>query len=181
ANETAARYGLACALVRAKRLGDAEAELAKLRAAGAAGPMFETLAASIRRGLGDPSGAADALGAARGRYPHSRPLLYAQLSALEEAGRAQDTLKLLAEPLRINARDRRLHEKQARAYATLGKRSLQHQTQAEVQFLQGNLPAAIEQLQLARSAGDGDFYQLSVVDARLKELRNLQAQESRGR
>ena len=37
--------------------------------------------------------------------------------------------------------------------------------------LQGSLPAAIEQLQLARGAGDGDFYQLSVVDARLKELR----------
>ena len=39
------------------------------------------------------------------------------------------------------------------------------------------MPAAIEQLQLARRAGDGDFYQLSVVDARLKELRNQHAQE----
>ena len=179
ANESAARYGLACALVRAKRTREAEAELVKLRAAGAAGPMFEALGASIRTALGDASGAADALGAARGRYPHSRPLLYAQLAALEEAGRAQDALSLLVEPLRLSPRDRRLHEKQAKAYAMLGKRSLQHQAQAEVQFLQGNLPAAIEQLQLARTAGDGDFYQLSVVDARLKELRNLQAQESR--
>jgi predicted Zn-dependent protease len=41
------------------------------------------------------------------------------------------------------------------------------------------VPAAIEQLQLARSAGDGDFYQLSVVDARLKELRTAFAQEKR--
>jgi predicted Zn-dependent protease len=39
------------------------------------------------------------------------------------------------------------------------------------------LPAAIEQLTLARSAGDGDFYQLSVVDARLKELRAQYATE----
>ena len=52
-----------------------------------------------------------------------------------------------------------------------------HQAQGEVYALQGALPAAIEQLQLARSAGDGDFYQLSVVDARLKELRAQHAQE----
>ena len=53
------------------------------------------------------------------------------------------------------------------------------QAQAEVYVLQGSLPAAIEQLQLANSAGDGDFYQLSVVDARLKELRALHVQELR--
>jgi alkylation response protein AidB-like acyl-CoA dehydrogenase len=62
---------------------------------------------------------------------------------------------------------------------TVGKRLLQHQSQAEVYVLQGSLPAAIEQLQLARSAGDGDFYQLSVVDARLKELRSQHATEMR--
>jgi predicted Zn-dependent protease len=45
--------------------------------------------------------------------------------------------------------------------------------------LQGSLPAAIEQLQLARSAGDGDFYQLSVVDARLKDLRAQYSLEMR--
>ena len=58
-------------------------------------------------------------------------------------------------------------------------RSLEHQAQAEVYVLQGSLPAAIEQLQLARGAGDGDFYQLSVVDARLKELRAQQVSEGK--
>jgi predicted Zn-dependent protease len=41
------------------------------------------------------------------------------------------------------------------------------------------LPAAIEQLELARRSGDADFYQLSVVDARLKELRARHAQETK--
>ena len=68
-----------------------------------------------------------------------------------------------------------LHELQAKCYAALGKRLLQHQAQAEVYVLQGSLPAAIEQLQLARNAGDGDFYQLSAIDARLKELRSQHA------
>jgi predicted Zn-dependent protease len=47
---------------------------------------------------------------------------------------------------------------------------LQHRAQAEAYVLRGNLPAAIEQLQLAQRAGDGDFYQKSSVEARLKEL-----------
>ena len=36
----------------------------------------------------------------------------------------------------------------------------------------GTLPAAIEQLQLAQQSGQGDFYQLSVVEARLRQLRS---------
>jgi predicted Zn-dependent protease len=56
---------------------------------------------------------------------------------------------------------------------------MHHQAQGEYYALQGSLPAAIEQLQLARSAGDGDFYQLSVLDARLKELRSQHAAESK--
>ena len=86
-------------------------------------------------------------------------------------------MKLLVESLRVHPRDARLYSLQAKTYAALGKRSSQHQAQAEVYALQGSLPAAIEQLQLARNAGDGDFYQLSVVDARLKELRAQHAQE----
>jgi predicted Zn-dependent protease len=62
-----------------------------------------------------------------------------------------------------------------------GKRLLQHQTLAEYQVLQGNLALAVEQLQLAQTAGDGDFYELSVVDARLKQLRAQLAAEMKQR
>ena len=44
-------------------------------------------------------------------------------------------------------------------------------------MLQGSLPAAIEQLELAQKSGDGDFYQLSSVDARLRKLRLQLAEE----
>jgi len=177
ASEAAARYGLTSALLRAGRAKEAQGELARTRAAGAAGPMIETLGARVRLALGDRAGAASQLGEAHARYPHSKPLLYAHAEALQEAGRNQQALTLLGESLRVYPRDARLHQLQAKNYAALGKRSLQHQAQAEVYALQGSLPAAIEQLQLARSAGDGDFYQLSVVDARLKELRAQHAQE----
>ena len=177
ASETAARYGLAAALLRAGRAKEAQAELARARNAGAAGPMVETLAARVRSAAGDRAGAANLLGEAYARYPNSRPLLYAHAEALQEAGRNAQAQSLLGDALRGSPRDVRLHRLQAKNYAALGKRSLQHQSQAEVYALQGSLPAAIEQLQLARSAGDGDFYQLSVVDARLKELRAQYAQD----
>ena len=53
------------------------------------------------------------------------------------------------------------------------------QAQAEAYALQGSLPAAIEQLQLAQKSGDGDFYQLSTVDARLRDLRAQLAQQKK--
>jgi predicted Zn-dependent protease len=177
AAESAARYGLASALLRARRTKEAEAELARARTAGASGPMIETLAARARQAAGDRAGAAALLGEAHKRYPHSRPLLYAHAEALQEAGRHPQAQTLLEESQRLHPRDPKLYQLQAKNYAALGKRLLQHQAQAEVYLLQGSVPAAIEQLQLARSAGDGDFYQLSVVDARLKELRNQHAQD----
>jgi predicted Zn-dependent protease len=177
--ESAARYGLASALLRARRAHEAEAEVARLRSAGGSGPMIETLAARVKLALGEHAVAAKLLGEAYARYPHSRPLLYAHVDTLQEAGRNQEALSILTSALRLYARDARLHAMQSKNYAALGRRSLQHQAQAEVYALQGSLPAAIEQLQLARSAGDGDFYQLSVVDVRLKELRAQHAEELR--
>jgi predicted Zn-dependent protease len=180
ASQAAARYGLTAALLRAGRPREADAELARLRAAGASGPMVETLGGRVKRALGDTAGAAALLASARQRFAYSRPVLYAYVETLQEAGRNNDALAALNDALRLSPRDSRLHGLQAKTYSALGKRLLQHQAQAEYYALQGSLPAAIEQMQLARAAGDGDFYQLSVVDARLKDLRTQHSLESDG-
>ncbi len=179
ANEAAGRYGLVSALLRARRAKDAAAEMLRLRKTGIAGPMIETLEGRVRHALGDHAGAQKLLGEARARYPYSRPVLYAHITAMQEVSRHEDAAETLREAVRAYPADPRLRSLQSQSYAALGKRLLQHQAQAEYYALQGSVPAAIEQLQLARRAGDGDFYQLSVVDARLKELRTLHAQEKR--
>jgi len=66
----------------------------------------------------------------------------------------------------------------ARAYAAQGKRLQQHQALAEKYAMDGSYQAAIEQLQIARKANDGDFYSLSEVDARLHQLQ-LQFREEK--
>jgi|CXWL01.1.fsa_nt_gi predicted Zn-dependent protease len=177
ASEPGARYGLVLALLRAKETGRAEAELARLRADGVSSPMVETLAARVRLASGDQAGALAILKSALGRFAHRRSILYAYLATLQDLGRHDEVLAALAEPLRLYPRDPKLHEARAKAYAGQGKRLLQHQAQAEFYLLQGSLPGAIEQLQLAQTSGDGNFYELSVVDARLKELRAEHARE----
>jgi predicted Zn-dependent protease len=177
ASEPAVRYGLALALLRAGNAAGADAQVSRLRAAGVASPMLETLAARVRLAARDAPGALAVLKAARERYPNRRPVLYAYVQVLQDLGRHAEAQAALAEPLRLYPRDAKLHEARARSYAAQGKRLLQHQSQAELYALQGILPAAIEQLQLAQAAGDGDFYELSVVEARLKALRAQHAEE----
>jgi predicted Zn-dependent protease len=179
ASEAAARFGLVHALLRVRKVKEAETEMALLRKTGTGGPMIETLAARVKQAAGDAAGAAALLAEARTRYPHSRPVLYAHVDALHGARRDEEAMKVLDEAQRTYSRDARLYALQSKTYAALGKRLLQHQAQAEFYALQGNLPGAIEQMQLARSAGDGDFYQQSVVDARLRELRTLHSNETR--
>ncbi len=177
ANEPGARYGLAVAYLRAKEPRRAEAEIARLRADKVVSPMIDTLASRARVAQEDTAGALAMLKAALARYPHRRSILYAMLGLLQDLGRFDDVQAALGEPMRLYPRDGKLHEARAKAYAGQGKRLLQHQSQAEVYLLQGNLPAAIEQLQLAQASGDGNFYDLSAVEARLKELRADQARE----
>ena len=80
-------------------------------------------------------------------------------------------------PIASGGADSLLSSQRSRASGSTKRRI--SQAQAEVYALQGSLPAAIEQLEIARRSGGGDFYQLSVVDARLKELRAQHAQDVR--
>ncbi len=179
ANEAAARYGLVVAQLRARQVREAQASLAALRAAGASSPMIESLAARVQQAAGDPAAALATLRQAVASFPDWLPLAYDLADALNRAGRQAEALAAIAEPVRLNPREPRLRALQAQIYAGLGKRLLQHQAQAELYVLRGSLPAAVEQLQLAQAAGDGNFYEQSVVEARLKELRAQHAQEMR--
>jgi predicted Zn-dependent protease len=181
ADEAAAHYGLANAFARARDFSRADAEAAAARKLTGPHPMVDLLTARIRIGQGDQAGARDVLKAALGRSPNYRPLHYAYVEVLQGMGQHQAALAWLSDLVKSYPRDARLYSLQAKSYAASGKRLLHHQALAENYVLQGTLPAAIEQLQLAQKSGDGDFYQLSAVEARLRDLRSQQAEEKRAR
>ncbi len=65
----------------------------------------------------------------------------------------------------------------SRAYAQSGKRALQHASLAEKYVVDGAWIAAIEQMRLAKTAGDADFYQASEIDARARHIQEMYRQE----
>jgi beta-barrel assembly-enhancing protease len=182
ADEGTAHYGYAAALARDKQPDLAAAQVKAARQAGLEHPMLETLAARIKLASDDRVGAIEILTAARARYPDNPAVAYDYADALLSVGRAQESLALLVQLVKRNPRDPQIYEMQARAYSKLGKRAEQHRALAEMYLLKGGLSAAIEQLQLAQQAGDADFYVLSAVDARLRELqKQYQAELKRRR
>jgi len=182
ARETDVRFGYAHALLRDNRFAAAEAELASLRRLGLESPLLENLAAQLRLRRGDATGALQILQAAQQRYPHARALTHALIETKVGAGGtagAAEAVEMTRRELQLTPGDARLHALLARAHAALGKRLRQHRAQAEAYLIEGRLDEAILQLDLARQAGDGDFFEQSEVDARLRELRQRKQEEMR--
>ena len=175
----AARYGLVLAHLRAKDLNAAQREMDALTALKVASPMIAGAAAEIRLGLGDVNGALAIYREALQRFPQAQSLIYGNAEALYAGKQYEAALRFLDSQLQIMFSDFKLHALQAKTYSALGKRLQQHRALAESYFLQGQLGAAVEQLQFAQQATDGNFYEQSVVDARLRELRKLQEEEAK--
>ena len=165
-------YGLAVALHRARDFDGALKTIAPLRQ-GASHPAFELLAARAKaaQGLHDES-----IAIYRGALktsPQYRGLVYGYLDELLLRGQAGEALSELNERLRATQDDAKLYELQARAFEASGRRISQHRAQAEAAYRRGNLPAAVEQLELAVKSRGNDFYELSSAESRLREMRRL--------
>ncbi|HEY0663239.1 MAG TPA: M48 family metalloprotease [Thiobacillaceae bacterium] len=168
-SETAARYALATALVRARQFRDAEAEVQKLLAGKPASPMIQQLAAHAALAAGNQTLALQRYQAGSAAHPGYRPLQYGHIQALLAAGRNNDALLAVDRQLSLYPLDRRLWRLAAQTHAQLGHRLQSHRAQAEADALSGNLVAAIEQINLGIKAGDGSFYELSAAEARRRE------------
>jgi predicted Zn-dependent protease len=178
-SETATRYGLAYALLRARDIEGAKRAGVPLNEKQGESPILAGLAASIREQSGDFAGAQEIYRQALLRFPQARSLAYGYADALYATGSHPQALAFLEGRLAGDQSDFKLFGLQAKVYAALGRRVQQRRAQAEYYLLQGQLGAAIEQLQYAQKEKDGDFYELSAVDARLRELRKLQMEEEK--
>ncbi len=172
-SETAQHYGLAIALLRNHDVAGAEAELQWLRANAQPHAFFANLAANIQVAKDNPVGAEKAYQAGLAIYPGSRALIYGYAEHFLRIRQPEKALKLLNEKQSLYPDDARIFELKSKAYADYGKRLLSHQAQAEAYVRRYNISKAFEQMDLAVRANDGDFYQQSIVEARLKELRAM--------
>jgi predicted Zn-dependent protease len=165
------RYGLARALLRSGAVDGALKEVEAIRSSAPASPFVESLYAEIKLAQREPTIAVAVYEAALKQFPEHVALRYGMLDALLQAGRAADASAAARAATSARRDDIRMWALQSRAEAALGRKTAHHRAQAEVYVLKGSLPAAIEQLELARRAGDGDFFELSAADARMRELK----------
>jgi predicted Zn-dependent protease len=134
--------------------------------------MIETLAGQVKRAAKNDADTLAFYRSAVQNFPQHRALIYDYAGLLLQDNQAGIAVKMLTEQLTRHPSDTTLYDLQARAYAMLGKPLEQHQAQAYSYAWQGNLYAAMEQLELAKQAG-GSFYQLSTIESDLRELREL--------
>ncbi len=175
-NVIAERYGLVAALLRARDIPRAKAELVELEAIAPPHPMIEAMAGNVLMGAQEYDAAATRFEAAMVRYPNKMQLIFDYPEALIKGKRPAEAAAFLEQQLIRFPDVGQLHQIAARAYAEQNMRLKQHEHQGEFYAWAGNLPGAIAQFELAAKAGDGDFYQVSVVESRLRKLRDDQAE-----
>jgi predicted Zn-dependent protease len=178
-NEIAAHYGLVAALLRARDMPRAKVELVTLERIAPPHPMIEAIAGNVLMESREYPAAVARFEAALTRYPNKMQLIHDYPEALIKAGRPADAAAFAERELVRYPSEGPLHEIAARAYAAQDKRLKQHEHQGEYYAWGGNLPLAIEQFQLAVKSGDGDFYQMSVVETRLRALRQEKAEQEK--
>ena len=171
----AAYYGLALALLKLNETSvGLEAARNARRASPAPSAMLDKLLSQAQLAAArSDADRAEALRLAREatqRYPLSRLTSLHYVDTLQKAEQHDAAVGYLREQLAVPRSDPRLFERLALSYERLGRRALQHQATAEMYVLRGAGTAAVEQLQLARRANDADFYTMSEVDARLRQL-----------
>ena len=175
----AARYGLIASLLRVGDFKRAQAELVILEKAAPPHPMIDAMAGQVLMQSGQLTAAIARYQAALARYPNKQQLIYDYPEALLKDKQAAKAAAFLTEQLQRYPNDGPLNLLAARAYGALGKQTLAHRHQAEYYAWLGNLGGAVVQLELAVKAGDGDFYQASVAERRLRDLRQEVADQKK--
>lgn len=169
-SEAGARYFLTAALLRERNFAAADREMAGLRSLKLAHPMIDLLAARLDVAQKRLAAAQATIRDSMARTPNYLPLRYALVQLLQDAGDHTAALRESEELLKEAAKDANVHAMRARSFAATGQQVRMHQALAEQYYLMGTLPGAIEQLQMAQKQAGGDFFQGSVIEARLREF-----------
>ena len=107
---------------------------------------------------------------AYGLFPDSKLLVRGYVDALLRNGQGEKALAVLGDYSQLYTKDAALYRLEAEAFRQTGKVMNSRMALAEHYYRNGELDAAIHQLQLATNEPGGDFYQNSRLDARLEEL-----------
>lgn len=174
-DRSALLYGRALVLAKLGKTDRAIEEMRKLVAAHPERVRFRVALARQELAADNIDQALAIFKEAHALFPDSKQLVRGYVDALLRNGRGQQALVILDDYSRLFSKDAALYRLEAEAYRITGKAMSSRMALAEHYYRNGELDAAIHQLQLASNEPGGDFYQSSRVDARLKELESERA------
>lgn len=195
----AARYGLALLAQREGRLDLARQQLQLAQQIGQQveetqrgqkipnynHPVFAYTANELAQAAGTDSKATRAAlqlaQAAQQQFPFARGLNLQYAHALANAGQLEPAASFLRDQAQQYRQEAKLQQGLAEVYARQGKLALQHLALAESYAINGSLQSAIEQLEMARRAGDGTFYDQALIDARIRQLQGERREQIKER
>ena len=170
----AMRYGLALALMQARRFDEAREQLDQLLTADPDAQLYRLLEAELLLAKGSSREAIDLLAELYRSFPGSRKVTTQYAHALmhdSEPDRAARAATVIRAHLRDHPHDLRMTELLARAADRSGDPVRATEALAESYYLRGGVAEAIDQLEKVLARDDLDFYQRSRISARLNELR----------
>jgi predicted Zn-dependent protease len=181
ANETAEHYGLALALLRKNDLAGVQTQVKWLKnnaqKYNQKNAFIENLIARLEVARNNPQAAASQYAKSLALYPNHRSLIYGYAEHFLAINQPDKAIKLVQDKRMQYPSDAYFYTILAKAYTAKNKNLLRFQAQGEAYYRQYNLKKAIEQMEFATKAKDGNFYEQSIVEARLKELKRLQDNE----
>lgn len=167
----AERYGYVWALIGNRQHDEARREIAPLVQRRPDYPPYRIAQAEIEMSAGRPAEGLAIYAAALKKSPGERALERRYAAALLKAGEAKTARELLKKAVRQQPGDPGLYKLLATAAGETGARLEAHQALAEHYYLSGNSQAALEQLHIARRFAGDNFYALSSLEARVKEIK----------
>lgn len=173
-NPVAHRYGLVLALLRSNQTTRATQEFAVLQKQAPRHATIVSLEGQLLRLDRQDKDVATFFRSAVKEFPRHHALIYGYAEVLLQEQRYKEALELLDEQIAIDGNNAKLYALQAQSFAALGRHQEEHHALAYNYILHGNLYGAIDQLELARKAGN-DYYQLSTIETELKQFREIAA------
>ena len=179
---SSAHYGLALLQVEQKNYSQAKLSLEAARKE-QIHPMYDMLEARILLLKGESNSAQLLLKQSIQNYPDTSYLklaLVRTLQSFNQAEKHRQALEILERLISDHPNQSELYLLQAHSWEALQEPIEQMRSQAEYQFQKGQIPSAVRTLHLALCVPNSNFYQQSIIQARIKTMQQLFAEQQPG-
>ena len=181
-------YGLALLSLKQQKITDAESYLQKSKVlvqtiSAQGSPVqrsslsIESTAIDILFAKGQHAEGLKQIAQIKATHPQSRSLNILTIEGQLKTRQYEQAINWLKTQTRAQPENSIWWDMLARAYSQAGKKALSHAALAEKYVADGAWIGGIEQMRLAKLAGDADFYQSSEIDARARQIQDLYRQE----